>query len=95
MEQERRAKRETYMPYTSAEEQSLMQMKEVGKSWAEIKKAFSNRTKKALQSYWKVGRSRSMMIPAAEGAEIEHEGAKSEQWHEIGFSAEAERRPLS
>ena len=51
MEQERRAKRETYMLYTSAEEQCLMQMKEVGKTWAEIEEAFPIRTKKALQSY--------------------------------------------
>jgi len=63
MEQERRAKRETYMPYTSAEEHSLLQMKEAGKSWAEIKEAFPKKTKKALQSYWEVSRSRSMIIP--------------------------------
>lgn len=43
MEQERRAKREIYLPYTSAEEQCLMQMKEAGKSWAKIKEAFPNR----------------------------------------------------
>lgn len=63
MEQERRAKRETYMSYTSAEEQSLLPMKEAGKSWAEIKEAFPKKTKKALQSYWEVSRSRSMIIP--------------------------------
>jgi hypothetical protein len=47
-EQERRAKRETYMSYTSDEEQRLIQMREAGKSQAEIKEAFPDRTKKGF-----------------------------------------------